>query len=155
MDVQDPTPHPSPFRVGIQCALAVIAVACAVLFVRYFPEDWLVALAANKDASDEAFMAMIHSLVVPWWLVLLAVSVHIWTVAVAWRLRAHPNAESKGFKFFRKTFKDLTESTALLAVGLYAHLQGSPGADVFFLISMLFIIPRGIRAFFEGKANGA
>lgn len=152
MDIQDSKQSPSPYIVGIQCALVVIGFACVVLAIHYFPEAWIDAFKAHKAESDEALVNTINSLVVPWWYVLISVCVHLWTTGVAWRLRGHPSASSKGLTFFRGVFKDATECAALVLIGLYEYLDGMTVADVFFLLSMLFMIPRLARFFFSSAS---
>ena len=147
MEMHNPKKHPGPLQVGLQCALVVFVFACLVLAIHYFPEEWLSAMAARRDASDEAFMAMINSLVVPWWLVLVAVCIHLWTTCVAWKLRDHPQAASGGISFLRGKFKNFTEGATLMLIGLYAHLGGLATEDVILLLASLVLVPRIIRLF--------
>lgn len=126
----NPKRHPGPLQIGVQCALVVVGFACLVLATHFFPEEWLSAMAARMDESDEAFMAMINSLVVPWWLVLVAVCIHLWTTCVAWKLRDHPQAASGGISFLRGKLKDFTEGATLMLIGLYAHLDGMVTSDL-------------------------
>lgn len=150
MDMQEPKKHPGALQTSIHCALAVIGFAFLVLAIYYFPEEWVSKIGSSWDKSGEEFLVMINALVVPVWLVLVAVCVHLWATCVLWKLRGYAESNSNRFVLFLKSFKDWSESSALLLIALFAHLEGMVTSDVVILLVALIIAPRFISLFFCG-----